>query len=543
MKKIFKLSLPMLVIISNVSVGISQVNVDDRQSVENAKIVGQLHGLEGDTLTLSYWVNALGLDETSSYKRAFAPVEQKIIVAKDGSFSVRIPVYKKLQYFSLKSNRQKTIWKEEYFFRKGKMDDISTSASVPVLNWSYFILEPGDDIKVVLQHGQMSFSGTGAEKIKYLNEFKYSQNRPKSFQSFRGDSLSTIKRISYYDDLQQFGINILKKYHGRISPMAYQVLQADIIGHCQYYRYSSASLFNSYKDPTIRRIYLNIYKEQVKAKALPLLEQLSTEVLGLSKSYPLFWQQRFKVEQSYLLYNAHGDGVETQQASKNDLFEAVLNLKKGLLKDKLIVMNCSDMLKVFGQVQVEERLATALTELQDPTMYAVVKRFRDDFSKGQLTYDFTMEDVEGNHVRLSDFRGKVVFVDIWFTGCGGCVSVAKAMRDKVEPHFEGKDDVVFLSISIDKDKRMWKNSITKDAKRDPKLSYQRPGAHYSGDKTIYLRTLNGSDDPFIKKYVTNAYPTLMLIDREGKVFAFSAQRPDGGKAKLLIDQINDVRKL
>ena len=72
---------------------------------------------------------------------------------------------------------------------------------------------------------------------------------------------------------------------------------------------------------------------------------------------------------------------------------------------------------------------------------------------GQPAVDFTLSDVEGNNYSLSDFKGKVLYLDFWATWCGPCT--------KESPHFEslakkfiGKD-VLFLPISMDNSKKTW----------------------------------------------------------------------------------------
>ncbi len=64
--------------------------------------------------------------------------------------------------------------------------------------------------------------------------------------------------------------------------------------------------------------------------------------------------------------------------------------------------------------------------------------------------DFTAKDLEGNEVRLSDFRGKMVVLNFWATWCPPCViewpQVAKLARRLQD---EGDDEVVVLAVSID----------------------------------------------------------------------------------------------
>ena len=60
--------------------------------------------------------------------------------------------------------------------------------------------------------------------------------------------------------------------------------------------------------------------------------------------------------------------------------------------------------------------------------------------------DFTLKDLDGNTVRLSDFRGKVVFLNFWATWCPPCRA---EMPDIEKVHRKYKDqDVVVLGIDL-----------------------------------------------------------------------------------------------
>ncbi len=65
---------------------------------------------------------------------------------------------------------------------------------------------------------------------------------------------------------------------------------------------------------------------------------------------------------------------------------------------------------------------------------------------GERAPDFTLVDLEGNQVSLSDFRGKTVFVNFWATWCPPC----RAEMPEIEAIYqEYKDkDVVVIGVDI-----------------------------------------------------------------------------------------------
>jgi thiol-disulfide isomerase/thioredoxin len=62
--------------------------------------------------------------------------------------------------------------------------------------------------------------------------------------------------------------------------------------------------------------------------------------------------------------------------------------------------------------------------------------------------DFSLSDLEGNKVSLSDYRGKVVVLDFWATWCPPC---RKGIPDFVQMQKEyGNDNFVVLGINLDR---------------------------------------------------------------------------------------------
>ncbi len=138
----------------------------------------------------------------------------------------------------------------------------------------------------------------------------------------------------------------------------------------------------------------------------------------------------------------------------------------------------------------------------------------------QKAVNFSGTDLNDKTVSLSDFKGKVVVVDIWATWCGPCkkeIPFLKAM----EKEYHGKD-VVFLSISVDelKNKQVWKSFVEKS---------ELTGVQLFGGK--------GLQSDVAKFYNVVAIPRFLVFDKRGELASGDAPRPSDPELAKLVDSL------
>lgn len=135
---------------------------------------------------------------------------------------------------------------------------------------------------------------------------------------------------------------------------------------------------------------------------------------------------------------------------------------------------------------------------------------------GKPAKDFTYPDVDGKMVSLSDFKGKVVVVDVWATWCGPCKGEIPHLK-KLEKEFEGRDDIVFLSVSVDKakDKETWKKMIKDE---------QMGGIHLFADGFSQIA----------ESYQITAIPRFMVFDKKGNIVSSNSPRPSDPRLRDMI---------
>lgn len=63
----------------------------------------------------------------------------------------------------------------------------------------------------------------------------------------------------------------------------------------------------------------------------------------------------------------------------------------------------------------------------------------------EMALDFTLSDIDGVEFSLSDYRGKVVLLDFFASGCGSCVIQISHLKSV---HEEFDEDLIIMSISV-----------------------------------------------------------------------------------------------
>lgn len=116
--------------------------------------------------------------------------------------------------------------------------------------------------------------------------------------------------------------------------------------------------------------------------------------------------------------------------------------------------------------------------------------------------ELELQDLSGKMIRLADLKGKVAFVDVWFSGCGACAAYYRNVLREAEEVLKDQNDVVFVSISTDSSRELWKRSVS--------------SGKYSSPGVVNLCT-SGSEHPWIKYYNFQSVPKMIIVNREGQI--------------------------
>ena len=126
---------------------------------------------------------------------------------------------------------------------------------------------------------------------------------------------------------------------------------------------------------------------------------------------------------------------------------------------------------------------------------------------GKPAPGFVLESNLGKTYRLEDFKGKVVYLDLWASWCHPCRAETPAFKILYDK-YKKNNQVAFISIAV------------KDAFKDWKIALAE-------DKPEWIQLID-KDEIVNKSYVAYSIPKFILIDKKGNIVNFDAPRPSSG---------------
>ncbi len=126
---------------------------------------------------------------------------------------------------------------------------------------------------------------------------------------------------------------------------------------------------------------------------------------------------------------------------------------------------------------------------------------------GKTAIPFTKKDINGNIVSLETLKGKYVLLDFWGSWCGPCRASHPHLKDLYSKYKDKGFEILGIAYeqgkTLEANKEKWKSAV-------------------DADGITWLQVLNNEDVEkmdVVKAYGVSAFPTKVLLDRDGKVLA------------------------
>ncbi len=383
-------------------------------------------------------------------------------------------------------------------------------------------LEPGDNLQLQIKDSAVIFSGKGAEQNFFLKKF-YRQ-----FKNDFDDSVQFPKILSSGVDVFEMSIFDNRKKQNDLfkndpDKNKFSSSFTAFIQNMISYRYWNLMFAypiitaNSNKGLIVNGLPTVMLDGLIRV-------QLNNDSALISESYREF----LKYYVIYFTSQANGFNKFTDFSISAD---KKLTLAKERLKGEAYKFWLAKFtLEECGRVGpfLIKKLYTSLMEVDKEARYTPVineqcgermamkeekkpeekkARANTNVSKGNDELDLT--DVDGKHVSLSDFKGKVVYIDFWASWCGPCrmmMPYSKKMHEDLND--KQKKQIVFLYISIDGDAASWKKGIQD-----------------LGIQGVNVNSPGNWSSKACKYFQINSIPRYMIMNKKGDIVDSNAKRP------------------
>lgn len=180
------------------------------------------------------------------------------------------------------------------------------------------------------------------------------------------------------------------------------------------------------------------------------------------------------------------------------------NPKSPAVPYAILNLSGDDFKEVYDNMTPEARKSIVMpyaelynTQVEDMRQArAAEDAHKAEIASGSITApDFTLPDLNGKNVSLSDFHGKWVVLDFWGSWCGWCVKGFPALKEAYQKY---GDKIVVIGIDCNESETDWRAGVK---------AHELP----------WLNLYNGDNKDLYSAYNIEGFPTKAIINPEGKI--------------------------
>lgn len=147
-------------------------------------------------------------------------------------------------------------------------------------------------------------------------------------------------------------------------------------------------------------------------------------------------------------------------------------------------------------------------------------------------FDFTLMDQYGIEHTLSDYKGKVVFLNFWATWCPPCREEMPHIEELYQEYNLNQDDVIFLGVANPKSEE-YPNS--QDGTKEEITTFLEENGYT-------FPTVFDESGKLLEAYYISAFPTTFMIDQDGNVAGYVPGMMTKEMMKSVISQVKEMGK-
>ena len=348
----------------------------------------------------------------------------------------------------------------------------------------------------------LTFEGEGAEENTLLQQF--SQARMSNMQSLMSMELKDFERSndSIYNAHTALLSTELDPEFTRLSEMMLKANWAlNATSYPMYYRSMNGEAPEG-----------EVYEgKNIKAE----LEAYGNAILETAQTRSIF--ANILGNETMKRINDMGEDRPTELNMFKKLSYSYLDeLPSAELRAYFKANDLSEWIDFYGYEGAKEAFEDYKNEFgESPFIATLEKKFAkwEIIAPGNPAPDFHYVSAKGDSLSMEDFKGKVIYLDVWATWCGPCLAEFPSSKE-LKKEYEEEENLVFMYVSIDEesDHQKWLDFLEKD----PEF------------KGVHLYADGAWRSKIAEDYMIKGIPRYMLIDHEGKVANANAPRPSSG---------------